>query len=118
MITTLIKNKEIREGTILFIDEPEVNLHPKAIRILINFLVKIAKLGVQIFISSHSYFVIKQLTICAKKYNNSVFCYSLLKNNKGLINYNLSDLKDGLPDNPIVKEALDMYDEEIDLEFQ
>lgn len=104
ILSTLIRNRQLREGTILFMDEPDANLHPKATRLLVDMLVKIAKSGVQIFMASHSLWVINQLTMHAKSNSISIYCHSLFRNNSDYIQSEFSDLKDGLPSNPITKE--------------
>ncbi|HIE01066.1 MAG TPA: ATP-binding protein [Thiotrichaceae bacterium] len=116
ILTTLINNRQLRSGSILFIDEPESALHPKAIRLLMDIIMKIASNGIQIVMSTHSYFVIKQLSINARKENRAISCFSLSKAGYD-INHSVSDLREGLPSNPIVEEALKMFDQEIKLDL-
>jgi len=119
MLSTLIQNREINESTILFLDEPDSNLHPKATRELANILLDLSKAGTQIFLTSHNYFLIKQLMIAAKK-NPEVLvnCFNITKNIKNQkMDIEKFDLKQGIPMISIVEEALKMYDEEIDLDF-
>ena len=115
ILTTLIRNRQLHKGTILFLDEPETALHPKAIRALMGMLVNLAEAGVQIFLTSHNYFVAKQLVICAQQNPKlSMQCCSLLPQaTDGLVRPVFSDLRDGLPANPIVDAALEMFDEEV-----
>jgi predicted ATP-dependent endonuclease of OLD family len=118
IITTLIRNRQLGKNTILFFDEPETALHPKAIRKLTEMLVSMSKAGVQIFMATHCYFVIKQLCIAAKREKIDITCCSLEKSaeNKKIIPV-FNNLLDGMPDNPIIEEALKMFDEEVNLDF-
>ncbi len=50
----------------IIIENPEIHLHPKAQSALIEFLVKVANTGVQIFIESHSDHVLNALRIATK----------------------------------------------------
>ncbi len=50
----------------IIIENPEIHLHPKAQSALIDFLVKVANTGVQIFIESHSDHVLNALRIATK----------------------------------------------------
>lgn len=50
----LISNESLSENTILFWDEPEANINPRMIPALKDMLVALAKMGVQIFITTHS----------------------------------------------------------------
>jgi len=103
----------LRKNTVLFMDEPETALHPKAIRFLAEMIWSMSNAGVQIFITTHNYFLIKQLSIIAKKENKDINCFSLSKENGQPVQYQLENMKNGLPDNQIIREALDMFNEEI-----
>jgi predicted ATPase len=118
IITTLIRNRQLGKNTILFFDEPETALHPKAVRQLTEMIVNMSKAGVQILLSTHSYFVIKQLNICAKRDNLDIMCVSLERQKGKSITANLSNLKEDMPDNPIIAEALNMFDEELNLDLK
>jgi len=116
ILTTLIRNRQLNTGTLLFLDEPETALHPRAIRHFSKIIVRLAALGVQIFLTTHNYFIIKQLYICARKEKTSIFCFSLL-NEQDSIDTHFADLKESMPRNPIVDEALDMFDEDVALDL-
>lgn len=119
ILTTLITNRQLGKGTILFMDEPETALHPDAIRQMVEMLVAMSKAGVQIFLASHSYFVVKQLANCAKRDNLSVSCWNLKKELGKPVSSTFHDLIDGvLPSNSIIDEALKMYDEEINIDLK
>jgi hypothetical protein len=67
----------------------------------------------QIFIASHSYFVIKKLFLIAQEQQISIPVLSY-QNNEWV----QSDLKDGMPDNPIINESIALYEQEVDLAFK
>jgi AAA15 family ATPase/GTPase len=117
ILTTLIRNRQLNKNTVLFIDEIEMALHPKAIRKVIEMIVDMSRAGVQIILSTHSYFVIKQLVIAAKRDEQSILCLSLTKKDKQM-NIDSFDLKEGMPSNSIVDEALKMFNEEVELDFR
>jgi AAA15 family ATPase/GTPase len=117
ILTTLIRNRQLGKNTILFFDEIETALHPKAIRQIVEMIVGMSKAGVQIVLSTHNYFVIKQLMICAKRDDLDIKCLSLIKDNKKVFSQ-ISNLKEGMPSNPIIDEALKMFDEEVELDFK
>lgn len=119
ILTTLITNRQLGKGTVLFMDEPETALHPDAVRQMVEMLVAMSKAGVQIFLASHSYFVIKQLANCAKRDNLHVNCWNFKKEVGKFVNNSFHDLIDGvLPSNSIIDEALRMYDEEINIDLK
>jgi len=97
--------------------EPETALHAKAVRSLAKMIVIMSKAGVQIFITSHNYFLIKQLAIIARRDNTDINCFSLDKERNKSVKYSVRNLKDGVPDNPIIQEAITMFNEEIKLDL-
>jgi AAA15 family ATPase/GTPase len=118
ILTTLINNRQLGRGTVLFMDEPETALHPEAIRQMVEMLVAMSKAGVQIFMATHSYFIIKQLAICAKREQINACCWSLEKAADQSIQNSVYDLIDGvLPPNSIVEETLKMFDQEIQVDL-
>jgi len=117
VLTTLIRNRQLNKGTMLFMDEPETVLHPKAIRELLNVLFLLSQSGVQLFISTHNFFVIKELELIARKSNTTINCCSLIKENDRIIP-KLSDLKNGMPSNPIIDAAVAIFEDEVELNFK
>ena len=55
IIPLLIKTGKIKKGTILFLDEPDNNLNPVAIRKFVYALFDLACAGIQIFITTHNH---------------------------------------------------------------
>lgn len=49
-----------RPGHILMIDEPELNLHPECQRRFARLLAKLVNYGIQVFITTHSDYIIKE----------------------------------------------------------
>ncbi|HFA51917.1 MAG TPA: ATP-binding protein, partial [Bacteroidetes bacterium] len=62
----LINNGSLDENTILFWDEPEVSLNPKYISIVAKFLQTLANAGLQIFVASHDYLLVQELSLLAE----------------------------------------------------
>lgn len=62
----LIQNQSLTENTILFLDEPEVHFNPKFITKLTKLLIDIANKGVQVFIATHDYLFIHQLSLMSE----------------------------------------------------
>jgi hypothetical protein len=115
MLTALIKNRSLSPTSILFLDEPETNLHPGAIVAFTEALFRLGQAGVQVYLATHSYFVIKQLQILAKEHGVRVPFCSLVREGDG-VEAKLSDLRDGMPDNPIVDVSIELYKREIEVD--
>lgn len=107
----LLANGYLNANSIIFIDEIESALHPKAVCQFLDMIDNIAnEMGLQVFITSHSYFVIKKLLLIALKKENTVKCISLNKGKEAQI----CDLHDGMPDNSIIDTSIQLYEQEIE----
>lgn len=63
MLARLISTGVLLEQGYLFWDEPETNLNPKLIRTVAASIVHLASHGIQIFIATHSLFLLRELEI-------------------------------------------------------
>jgi AAA15 family ATPase/GTPase len=113
ILDTLLGNGHLNKNSIIFIDEPEANLHPTAISKLLDIVAILANHGIQFFIASHSYFVIKKLFLIAQKQKLSIPVLS-----KESDSWQQSDLLDDMPSNGIINESIRLYKEEVSLAFK
>ena len=51
----------------LFWDEPETNLNPSLFEAVIDILLELQRQGVQIFIATHDYLILKQIDLRSRK---------------------------------------------------
>lgn len=110
ILDRLLANGYLTKSSVIFIDELESALHPTAISEFIDIIDMIAfDMGIQVFIASHSYFVIKKLYLNALKRKCSIPCISLATDH----NICYSDLLEGMPENSIINESVRLYEEEI-----
>lgn len=63
MVARLIANGSLDDKGYLFWDEPEANLNPRLIRHLAPLLLDLAAGGVQVFVATHSLFLMRELEI-------------------------------------------------------
>jgi len=117
ILTTLIRNRQVNADTVLFFDEPETSLHPDAIRELVETMMLLAMSGIQIFIATHDYFVLKQMHLSARREKVATRCYSLEREKGKTIEYMSYDLSNDFPENTISDEAIKMSDEEVKLDL-
>lgn len=59
----LVQNGSVARGAILFWDEPEMNLNATHLPRLVKVFMELAKAGVQLVLTSHSLFLIRELVI-------------------------------------------------------
>ncbi|WP_307683368.1 AAA family ATPase [Trueperella bonasi] len=65
MIARLVSNGVLLEGGYLFWDEPEANLNPKSLRVVAKVILQLAENGAQIFVSTHSMYLLRELQMGA-----------------------------------------------------
>ncbi|HCE3277994.1 TPA: ATP-binding protein, partial [Vibrio parahaemolyticus] len=61
LIGLLLKQNVITKGSFIFVDEPEVNLHPAWQRVLVDVLYRLSKSGINIVMASHSVDMMKYI---------------------------------------------------------
>jgi AAA15 family ATPase/GTPase len=117
ILTTLIRNRQLNSNSVLFLDEPETTLHPEATRELVEMLMLMAKSGMQIFIATHNYFVLKQMHLSAKRDSITTNCYVLNRDRGKSIECSLYHLEKDFPENAISDEAVKMSEEEVKIDL-
>lgn len=115
MIEWLIRNRSLREGTILIIDEPESGLNPASIAIFAEVIYKLSRKGLIIFIATHNFFFLKKTHILAKKDSNKNAKILALESREDKIIKIEALLKEQIPANKILEVAMDLYNEEVKL---
>lgn len=111
LLWQLIKNGTLKKGTVLFWDEPEANINPKAIPIIVEILLELQREGVQIFISTHDYVLAKYFEIRSED-ENKIKYYSISKDYEGNIDINTCQNFRDLKSNPIIA-AYDLLLDEV-----
>lgn len=111
ILDTLLGNRFLTPNSIIFIDEPESALHPTAIVKLLDILGLLANQGMQIFMATHSYYVVKKMLLMAKLGDMPIPC--LMPDDAGRWSQSCL-LRDGLPDNEIINESIRLFEEEFE----
>jgi AAA15 family ATPase/GTPase len=110
ILDTLLGNRYLDTSSIVFIDEPESSLHPVAVSKLLNIVAVLAERGIQFFMASHSYFVVKRLFLIAREKGLSIPVISADDDQ-----WKPANLRDGMPENAIIDESIRLYKEEVGL---
>lgn len=79
----LIRNGTLKEGAVLFWDEPEANLSSAAIGPLMEIILAVRRMGVQVFLATHDYVVLKELDLRSKEDDGLLF-HALFRNGRGI----------------------------------
>ncbi|MBD8757596.1 AAA family ATPase [Pseudomonas coleopterorum] len=67
MLARLISTGTLLEQGYLFWDEPETNLNPRLIRKIAASIMSLCRQGIQVFIATHSFFLLKELDLLSRK---------------------------------------------------
>ncbi len=110
LLWLLIQNGTLMGGSVLFWDEPETNLNPKLYRLLIRVLLELQRNGVQIFLATHDYVILKELDLQIAA-NDEVAFHALHHDKAGgdLVCHTSSDYA-GIHPNAIADAFSDIYD--------
>ena len=73
LLWLLIRNGALGSGAVLFWDEPEANLNPKLYGAAMQTLLELQRLGVQVFLATHDYVILRELDLEAKEGDKIVF---------------------------------------------
>ena len=119
-LTYLILSGSLNENSILFWDEPETNMNPKMIYHVANSLVELSKMGVQVFITTHSYFIQQAFNLISSYPTNNnkpidINFISLYRDEDNKIVYESAKTLDEIEHNAIMEEFDSIYDREQDL---
>ncbi len=63
LLWVLIQNGTLLDGSVLLWDEPEANLNPKLMRTVVQILIELQRMGVQVFITTHNYNLLKEFDL-------------------------------------------------------
>lgn len=69
LLYRLVQNGTLTNGSVLFWDEPEANLNPSMMGTVVDILLRLQEMGVQIFLATHDYVMLKQFDLRAKPDN-------------------------------------------------
>ena len=109
LLWLLVQNGTLIEGSILFWDEPETNLNPKLFGSVIEILLELQRMGVQVFIATHDYVILKELDL-QKTENDMIVFHALYRDDSGEIACHTSDSYLDIHPNAIAEAFTDLYD--------
>ena len=113
LLWLLIRNGSLKPGAVLFWDEPETNLNPKLYGVVIDVLLELQRVGVQVFLATHDYVILRELDLQAQEEDEVAF-HSLYRSEEtGEIACHTTDKFLELHPNAIMEAFDSVYDREI-----
>ncbi len=113
-IATLVqleRNGWLTAGTTLFWDEPEVNLNPILMGEVVSAILSLTRRGVQVFLATHSYVILKELDLQTRK-EDTVRFFAFQGSEEGTTISATEDFALVSP-NPILEQYNSLYDREL-----
>jgi ABC-type ATPase involved in cell division len=112
LVWLLIQNGTLLSGSVLFWDEPEANLNPKLIGEVVEVILELQRLGVQIFLSTHNYVLLKEFDL-RQRSNDKLQFLSLYRSSEGAVSVSSSANYLGVDPNAISGTFNSIFDREI-----
>ena len=113
LLWLLLQNGTLLDGSVLFWDEPETNLNPKLFEPLINILLELQRLGVQIFLATHDYVILKELDL-QKTDSDKLAFHSLYRDSiSGELKCGTTDSYLNIHENTMADAFASLYDREV-----
>ncbi len=112
LLWLLIQNGTLLAGSTLFWDEPETNLNPKMFGVLMEIILELQRSGIQVFMATHDYVILKELDL-RKKETDKIVYHSLYADDTGKIQCQPATRYLDIHPNAIAQTFADLYDREV-----
>lgn len=115
LLWQLVKNGTLEKGSILFWDEPEANINPKYVSVIVEMLLELQRRGVQVFISTHDYLIASYFEVKKNETDQVLFHSFTHEKDETTVQYEQSNTFAGLKNNAISAAFNQLLDEIYDL---
>lgn len=112
LLWLLVRNGSLPSGSVLFWDEPEANLNPVLLTVVVDVLLQLQRSGVQILIATHDYAVLKELELLIEE-GDEVRFHALYRDSAGEVSCESASRPFDLRHSPIAEAFTSLYDREI-----
>lgn len=102
LLWQLIKNGTLEKGSVLFWDEPEANINPTYIPIIVEILLELQRKGVQVFIATHDYMLASYFEVKKTAQDDILFHSLSAISSSAAISYEHAEKFADLKSNPII----------------
>lgn len=114
LLWLLIRNGTLQPDSILFWDEPETNLNPKLFGIVVEVLLELQRAGVQVFLATHDYVILKELDLRTTSADKVAFHSLFRKEGTGEVECATTYSYLRIHPNAIADTFTDLYNREIE----
>lgn len=115
VLQRLLENQAIGTGVNgpLLWDEPESNMNPKLVKLLVQFLLELSRNGQQVILATHDYVLLKWFDLLMDKDKDDHVLYHVLYEKNGSIDRDSAESFQQLDKNPITETFGDLYEKEL-----
>lgn len=115
-LSRLLENGAIRPGESgpIFWDMPESNMNPKLLKVLAGILLELARNGQQVVISTHSYVLLKYISLLSDAERGGEVRYHALARDGGTVRLDSVDRYEQLPGSAITDAYFNLFDIELE----
>lgn len=119
MIARLIATGSLLDKGYLFWDEPEANLNPRIIKAVAKTILQIARQGIQVFIATHSLFLLRELHILQQQEFQvlDTRCFGLHIDPGGAVEVDQGETMDDIGDITALDEELQQSERYLDTQI-
>ncbi len=114
LLWLLIRNGTLQPDSIVFWDEPETNLNPKLFGIVVEVLLELQRAGVQVFVATHDYVILKELDLRTTSADKVAFHSLFRKEGTGDVECATTYSYLRIHPNAIADTFTDLYNREIE----
>jgi predicted ATP-dependent endonuclease of OLD family len=114
LLWLLLRNGSLGKGAILFWDHPETNLNPSMLEIVAKILLELQRNGVQIFLATHSYILLREFDLQSKEGDEVSFIHLFREEGTLRIIHKQSDKFHDIIPNKIMDAYESIYNKEIE----
>ena len=114
LLWLLIRNGSLQPDSVLFWDEPETNLNPKLFGVVMDVLLELQRAGVQFFLATHDYAILKELDLRTTDADRVAFHGLYRKDETDEVGCESTDNYWDIHPNAIADTFTDLYNREIE----
>jgi len=112
LIWLLIQNGTLLNGSVLFWDEPEANLNPKVMGLVVEVLLELQRMGVQVLLATHDYVFLKEFDLRAEQ-TDSLSFHALYRDSQRKICHQSTQSFVDIDENAIADTFAELYNREV-----
>jgi hypothetical protein len=113
LLWLLIQNGTLPRGSVLFWDEPESNLNPGMTGTIVSVLIELQRMGVQVFLATHDYVLLKEFDLRAKPEDEVLF-HALWRDPSRDVHVESTNSYRSIHPNAIADTFTDLYERDIE----